>query len=29
MGRRGREYVEKNHAIPLLAERLIQCIESV
>lgn len=28
MGRRGREYVEKYHAIPLLAERLIRCIES-
>jgi glycosyltransferase involved in cell wall biosynthesis len=28
MGQRGREYVEKYHAIPVLAERLIQCIES-
>jgi glycosyltransferase involved in cell wall biosynthesis len=29
MGRRGREYVEKYHAIPVLAEKLIQCIEQV
>jgi len=29
LGRRGREYVEKHHAIPVLAERLIQCIEAV
>lgn len=28
MGRRGREYVEKYHAIPVLAEELIQCLES-
>ena len=28
IGKRGREYVEKNHAIPMLAERLIQCLES-
>jgi len=29
MGRRGREYVEKYHSIPMLAERLIRCIEDV
>jgi glycosyltransferase involved in cell wall biosynthesis len=29
MGQRGREYVEKHHAIPMLAERLIRCIEGV
>jgi glycosyltransferase involved in cell wall biosynthesis len=29
MGRRGREYVEKYHAIPVLAEKLIRCIEDV
>ncbi len=27
IGRRGREYVEQYHAIPLLAEKLIQCLE--
>lgn len=27
MGRRGRQYVEKYHAIPALAEKLVQCIE--
>lgn len=27
MGRRGREYVEKYHAIPVLAEKLVRCIE--
>jgi len=27
MGRRGREYVEKYHAIPVLADKLIRCIE--
>ncbi len=27
MGRRGREYVEKYHAIPVLAEELIRCLE--
>lgn len=27
MGQRGREYVEKHHAIPVLARKLIQCIE--
>jgi glycosyltransferase involved in cell wall biosynthesis len=26
MGRRGREYVEKYHAIPVLAEKLIRCL---
>ena len=29
MGRRGREYVEKYHAIPVLADRLIEGIEQV
>lgn len=29
MGRRGREYVEQYHAIPVLAEKLIQCMEEV
>jgi hypothetical protein len=29
MGRRGREYVEKHHATPVLADKLIQCIEQV
>jgi len=29
MGRRGREYVEKNYAIPVLVDKLIQCIEEV
>jgi glycosyltransferase involved in cell wall biosynthesis len=29
MGHRGRDYVEKYHSIPVLAERLIQCIEEV
>ena len=29
MGRHGREYVEKYHSIPVLAEKLIQCIEQV
>jgi len=29
MGRRGREYVEKHHAIPVLADKLIECIEEV
>ena len=29
MGQRGRKYVEKHHAIPVLAEKLIQCIEQV
>lgn len=29
MGRRGREYVEKYHSIPVLADKLIQCIEQV
>lgn len=29
MGRRGREYVEKHHAIPVLAERLVQCIDEI
>jgi hypothetical protein len=28
MGRRGREYVEKYHAIPVLAEKLIRCLAS-
>jgi glycosyltransferase involved in cell wall biosynthesis len=27
MGRRGREYVEKYHSIPMLADKLIECIE--
>ncbi len=27
MGRRGREYVEQYHAIPLLAEKFIRCLE--
>jgi len=27
MGRRGREYVEKYHSIPVLADKLIECIE--
>jgi len=27
MGQRGREYVEKHHAIPVLADKLIRCIE--
>jgi glycosyltransferase involved in cell wall biosynthesis len=29
MGRRGREYVQKYHSMPVLAEKLIQCIEQV
>lgn len=29
MGRRGREYVEKYHAVPILADKLIQCIEGI
>lgn len=29
MGRRGREYVEKHHAIPVLAEKLMRCIEDI
>ena len=29
MGQRGREYVEKYHAIPVLAEKLMRCIEAV
>jgi glycosyltransferase involved in cell wall biosynthesis len=29
MGRRGREYVEKYHSIPALADKLIACIEQV
>jgi len=29
MGRRGREYVEKHHAIPRLAEKLMDCLEAV
>jgi glycosyltransferase involved in cell wall biosynthesis len=29
MGRRGREYVEKYHAIPVLAHRLMQCLEEM
>ena len=29
MGRRGREYVEKYHSIPVLADKLIECIEDV
>lgn len=29
MGRRGREYVEKYHAISVLADRLIECIQGV
>lgn len=29
MGRRGREYVEKYHAIPVLADKLIQCIKEL
>jgi len=27
MGNRGRDYVEKYHSIPVLADKLIQCIE--
>ena len=29
MGRRGREYVEKYHSIPVLADKLIECITQV
>jgi len=29
MGRRGREYVEKHHAIPALAEKLIRCLAGI
>lgn len=29
MGLCGREYVEKYHAIPVLAERLIRCLEEM
>lgn len=29
MGRRGHECVEKYHAIPVLAEKLVRCIEEV
>lgn len=29
MGRRGREHVEKHYAIPVLVDKLIQCIEEV
>jgi glycosyltransferase involved in cell wall biosynthesis len=29
MGRRGREYVEKYHAIPVLAHRLMRCLEEM
>lgn len=29
MGRRGREYVEKHHSIPVLADKLLECIESI
>lgn len=29
MGYRGREYVEEHHSIPVLADRLIECIEQV
>ena len=29
MGRRGREYVEQHHAIPVLADRLVRCIKDV
>jgi len=27
LGRRGREYVEQHHAIPVLTERLLECLE--
>ena len=29
MGRRGREYVKKYHSIPVLADKLIECIENI
>ena len=29
MGRRGREYAEEHHAIPVLVEKLIRCIEDI
>ena len=29
MGQRGRTYVEQHHAIPVLADRLVQCLEEV
>jgi len=29
MGRRGREYVKRYHSIPVLADKLIECIEQV
>jgi len=29
MGRRGQEYVEKYHSVPVLADKLIECIEQI